>query len=243
MTLQVRFDPRATADGKIAGYGSVFDNVDSHGDSVEFGAFSKSLEAWRIKGRGPHMFLMHGAGGNPFTGSDLSVGRWTLLREDRRGLYLEGEILCRDTDLGRQIVGLIRGGVLTGLSIGFRPKKSRPGTNGVKRILTEIDLFEVSLVTEPSNPETFIDPVSATDAAYDKLQAALAAAAGGSKATTTASPTDVAADKVRAAMAAVRAAAGKAAPTPPTTKPKTYEEASDKFGAALARFKAELAKH
>lgn len=202
--LRTSFKPHVTADGRFSGYASVFGNRDSHDDLIERGAFERSLEEWRVKGRAPHMLLQHGHAIN----TDTPIGQWTLIREDARGLYVEGQLLALDTDLGRQLLSLLRGGVLTGLSIGFRPRRWRKSTEigGPKRILTEIFIFEISLVTEPSNPETFIQPLAAQDAAYDKLQAALAAVqAEAAKASgkSAANPNDPA-DRFRAALRKLR---------------------------------------
>lgn len=198
-TLRTNFTPRCDAAGKFSGYASVFGNVDSHGDVVQRGAFQRSLDEWRDRGRAPHLLLQHGYAAN----ADTPVGQWTMLREDAKGLYVQGQLLCLDTDIGRQLLGLMRGGVLFGLSIGFRVRKYTPGTTNVKRILTEVSLAEISLVTEPSNPETFLDGLSPADAAADRLRAALAAAADTTKSTTPTS-TETAADKLRAALQTLR---------------------------------------
>jgi len=100
------------------------------------------------------MKLMHGTALNPFTGYDLPIGKWNLMREDANGLYVEGKLSGLDTDMGRRIHGLMRDGVLDGLSIGYRPDKARPGPGGsskIKRNLDSISLKEVSLVDDPSN--------------------------------------------------------------------------------------------
>jgi len=203
--LKFQFAPRVSDDGKFSGYGAVFGNVDSHRDVIERGAFTKSLEAWRAKGRWPHMRLQHGSAGNVFRHDDLPIGRWLSLYEDRTGLWVEGQLLALETEQGKRLLSLMEGGVLDGLSIGFRPVKTRAGTGTVSRYLVEIDLREISLVDDPSNDLSRVAALSATD---------------------------IAADKVRAAMAALREEAAKAAETP-----------ADRFGAALQRFKSELAKH
>ena len=86
---------------------------------------------------------------------------------------------CLETDYGRRILSLMKGGALDGLSIGFRVKRSSPGRGATKRWLEEIDIREVSLVDEPSNDLARISTVKesvaavALDGAYAKMQAAL----------------------------------------------------------------------
>jgi HK97 family phage prohead protease len=169
-----------TKDGAFTGYGAVFGNVDSHKDVIERGAFSTSLSRWRARGKWPAMRLMHGDNGaNPFRFDDLPVGRWTEMREDARGLWVSGQLVgFQETEIGRRLYALMSspGGLLDGLSIGFRAVRSRPGSGAVKRYLEEIDLRELSLVTDPSNDNARVAPLSQAEAAADRLRDALAAA-------------------------------------------------------------------
>lgn len=173
---QTNFRPLVTDDGVFRGYGAVFDNIDSHADVIRRGAFDKSLRAWRAKGRFPHMRLMHGSGGNPFQHDDLPVGMWTEMREDAKGLWVEGRLLALETDQGKRLLSLMKAGVLDGLSIGFRPVRTSVGKGNVKRYLDEIDLRELSIVDDPSNDLARIAEIPAYDAAADRLREALAQA-------------------------------------------------------------------
>lgn len=177
---QTNFTPSLiTTEGRFSGYGAVFGNVDSHQDVIERGAFSKSLARWRDRGKWPAMRLMHGDNGsNPFRFDDLPVGRWTEMREDAHGLYVTGQLVgVKDTEIGRRLYALMSspGGLLDGLSIGFRPVKTRAGTGAVKRYLQELDLVELSLVTDPSNDLARVAAISPYDEAADRLREALAA--------------------------------------------------------------------
>jgi HK97 family phage prohead protease len=119
--------------GQVAGYGSVFGNVDHGLDRIEPGAFRKSL-------------LEHDTIPMLHEHRD-TVGVWSSLREDDRGLKVAGKI--SDTALGRDVRTLARDGAITGLSIGYRPTKHR--FDGDVRVLDEVSLMEVSLVTFPMN--------------------------------------------------------------------------------------------
>ena len=127
--------------GKISGYASVFDVLDSQKDVVTRGAFQKTLRAWTLHEEQPKMLWQHRL--------ESPIGKWTLLREDERGLYVEGEI-NPNTQKGREAIELLNQGAINGLSIGFRTIKSTKTPGGGRRI-HDLDLIEVSLVTIPSN--------------------------------------------------------------------------------------------
>lgn len=112
----------------IEGYASIFGEEDASGDIVRAGAFVSSL-----KDRNIPMLLQHRTG--------VRVGRWVRIVEDSYGLFVRGLI-------NRSIaLDLVKTG-LSGLSIGFRPQtySMRPDAG---RVLSKIDLVEVSLVAKP----------------------------------------------------------------------------------------------
>ncbi len=120
----------------IEGYASVFHTRDLNGDIVAPGAFKVSLARRAAPVR---MLYQHAA--------DTPIGRWTSFVEDRRGLFVRGEIIL-SSPKAREVHALLRGGALDGLSIGYQPTKARKGPVGGRRI-TEADLWEVSVVTFP----------------------------------------------------------------------------------------------
>lgn len=139
------------ADGSFSGYASLFGKVDLGKDAVERGAFAKCL---RTRGAsGIRMLFQH----DP----NEPIGAWTEIREDARGLFVRGQ-LARDVRRAREVLSLMRGGALDGLSIGFRAVKARrdPAT-GIRRII-EADLWEISVVTFPMLPEARIETVKGT---------------------------------------------------------------------------------
>ena len=99
------------ADGTFAGYGSVFGNVDSYGDVVMPGAFSDSLADWKAKGRFPPVLWQHD--------SRQPIGPFTAMREDPKGLHVEGKLLVNDVQLAREAHALISTGAIGGMSIGY----------------------------------------------------------------------------------------------------------------------------
>lgn len=135
-------------DGSFSGYASLFGSVDLGRDVVERGAFAKSL---RTRGAaGIRMLFQH----DP----NEPIGTWTELKEDARGLFVRGR-LTDGVGRSREVLNLMRGGALDGLSIGFRTVKARnDGAAGVRRIL-EADLWEISVVTFPMLPGARVEKV------------------------------------------------------------------------------------
>ncbi|MDD3371568.1 MAG: HK97 family phage prohead protease, partial [Alphaproteobacteria bacterium] len=83
---------------------------------------------------------------------------WQSIREDDNGLHVEGRLALR-TQKGGEAHELLKLGALTGLSIGYRVVSSRIDPKRKARILSEVDLFEISLVTFPANDAARIDDV------------------------------------------------------------------------------------
>jgi HK97 family phage prohead protease len=134
--------------GSFCGYASVFGEVDLGKDVIERGAFEHSL----IK-RGSHgirMLYQH----DPRE----PIGAWTSIREDARGLYVEGT-LAPGVARAKEVHSLMKTGALDGLSIGFQTlKASKVDSEGVRRIL-EADLWEISVVTFPMLPTARVSDV------------------------------------------------------------------------------------
>lgn len=127
----------------IEGYASVFGQVDQGNDVVATGAYSKSLKALQGAGRAVKMLWQH----DPRD----PIGVWDEVSEDGKGLYVRGRILTEITR-GRDAAALVGAGAIDGLSIGYRTVKATKDRDG-RRVLAELDLWEVSLVTFPMLPE------------------------------------------------------------------------------------------
>jgi len=78
------------------------------------------------------------------------IGVWDEVREDDTGLWVKGRLL-RDVAKGREAAELIAAGAIDGLSIGYRTVKASKNDKG-QRVLQELELWEVSLVTFPMLP-------------------------------------------------------------------------------------------
>jgi len=138
----------------IEGYASLFDQTDQGGDVVGKGAYAASLTKLAAEGRRVKMLWQHDPA--------QPIGVWDELREDARGLYVKGRLL-EGTQKGREAITLIEAGAIDGLSIGYRTVKAAKTERG-ERLLKELELWEVSLVTFPMLPTARVaakdDPLS-----------------------------------------------------------------------------------
>ena len=148
---------------RIGGYASLFGKADQGGDIVQKGAYAASLKAMSKAGRKVKMLWQH----DP----TQPIGVWDEVREDTKGLWVEGRILP-DLRVGAEALALLKAGAIEGLSIGYRTIRATKASEG-RRLLHELDLWEVSLVTFPMLPEARVEAEAKAD---DHLAQALAEA-------------------------------------------------------------------
>ena len=153
--LDFGFEVKAVnEDGTIEGYGSVFGVKDSYADIIQKGAFEKSIKAHKEQKSMPALLWQHDAA--------QPIGVWTDMTEDAKGLRLKGK-LAMDTVKGKEAHALLKMGAINGLSIGFMTKQSKYDEKTEIRTLTEVELWEVSLVTFPANTKARVTQVKSAD--------------------------------------------------------------------------------
>lgn len=142
------------ADGTFTGYASVFGEIDSYRDVVVAGAFDKSLESrYRAKGRkGVPMLDQHD------TRTPVGLFPIDMIVDDGKGLLVEGHINMR-VQKGVENHALAEQGALSGLSIGYTTELDEWDEAGQVRILREVDLWEISMVTFPAGDSARITNV------------------------------------------------------------------------------------
>lgn len=141
-TPSFRFEGKATAQGRVAGLASPFGGEpDAYGDVIARGAFAASLRKHIDEGTSPAMLWAHDQA--------RPIGVWDTLEERSDGLHVEGTLALKTKD-GAEAFEHLRAGAITGLSIGFMvaPKGADYVQGG--RLLKQIDLAEISLVTIPA---------------------------------------------------------------------------------------------
>lgn len=131
--------------GKFSGYASVFGGVDSYGDTIIKGAFESTL---RANGK-PKMFWNHDW--------NMPIGKWTVAKEDDKGLFVEGE-LTPGLTLSEDVKAALKHGTLDGLSIGGFLKAGDYEETEKGRIIRKWSkLMEVSPVVFPADGAARID--------------------------------------------------------------------------------------
>lgn len=138
----------------IAGYASVFGVIDSQNDVIVKGAF-KSIEARDVR-----LLWQHDAG--------KPIGVIKSLSEDEYGLKFEAEINNK-IEAGREASELIKQKAICGLSIGFSINSSSYNEKGM-RVISDVNLAEISVVTFPANSQAEITYVkSRNNSSLDEL--------------------------------------------------------------------------
>lgn len=148
-----RVERRAADDGKttVTGYAAVFGEVTSIGgyfdEVIARGAFTTTIASTDVLA-----YFDHDRG--------RILGRTTSgtlrLIEDERGLAVEIDL--PDTTDGRDVRTLIERGDIRGMSFGFRVTREEWDETGAipKRTIHEVELREVSIVSEPAYDGTSI---------------------------------------------------------------------------------------
>ncbi|MCG6122782.1 MAG: HK97 family phage prohead protease [Microvirga sp.] len=152
-----------TEDGEFEGYASLFGVPDLTRDVVRPGAFAGSLV--KRGASGVRMLWQHDPG--------EPIGAWLDIHEDRRGLFVRGR-LNMAVARAREAHALIRERAVDGLSIGFRVQRSTKERSTGRRILEQVDLWEISIVTFPMLPAARVSHVKGVDS----LALAISKAAG-----------------------------------------------------------------
>ena len=141
------FEVKATAEENniftFEGYASTFNNVDHGDDIVIRGAFSNSL----AKNSQVPILWQHQM-------SEV-IGISVQLYEDDKGLFIKGNLPKDDTLVSGRIIPQMKVGSIKEMSIGFFTKNYDRAKDGI-RLLKEIDLFEVSLVTKAMNSQALV---------------------------------------------------------------------------------------
>ncbi len=127
----------------VQGYASLFGKTDQGDDVVQKGAYAASLKRLAARQGRVKMLWQHDPG--------QPIGVWDEVKEDATGLWVKGRILPQ-VERGREVAALVQAGAIDGLSIGYRTVKAERDGKG-QRLLSELELWEVSLVTFPMLPE------------------------------------------------------------------------------------------
>lgn len=141
-------------EGVIAGYASVFGNVDSYGDIVVKGAFTKFLSEIGRTGKKISVYYGHN-----MEDPRANIGLVTELEEKDRGLWFKAQLDLSGDTYGRLVYEQLKDGRLDSMSFGYSIVDASSTKDGYE--LRELRLFEVSVVPIPANDQALITEVKA----------------------------------------------------------------------------------
>lgn len=124
------------------GYASTFGNIDLGGDRVARGAFAETI---RLQKNLPVLWQHR---------HDDPIGIFTELREDGKGLFVQGQLPKDDTFVSGRVIPQMKIGSINKMSIGYSVEDF--SYDGDVRDLNKLHLWEISLVTIPMNPEAAV---------------------------------------------------------------------------------------
>jgi Escherichia/Staphylococcus phage prohead protease len=158
--LEIREDGR-TITGLAAPYGTpveIHEAGRSYTESLVRGAFADDTTS-------PNTIPLMAR--HPKSDDTLPIGVTLTLREENDGLH--GDWKVSKTELGDEVLELVRDGAISGLSIGFIPNQDRWSTDkrNVQRVRAHLD--HVAIVRVPAYPTARIMGVRAAQASTAPL--------------------------------------------------------------------------
>lgn len=141
--------------GTFTGMASIYGNKDLGGDVVEPGAFAKTLSD---KGGEVPILWQHDSR------EPIGIGKLTDFAD---GLHIQGNLAIESSPVAQKAYGLMKRGILKGLSIGYDTVRS--DVKDTTRYLKELKLWEVSIVTFPMNELATVGSVKAVEDARVEL--------------------------------------------------------------------------
>ncbi len=142
-TTFTKSEPLPTVDGKIdsvviEGYASTND-VDRHGDIVPTSVWEAGMKNYL---KNPVILAYHD--------HSEPAGRMVEHRIDEKGLWVKARISAAAED----VFNLVKDGVLTAFSIGFRIVDAEYNSAAELFVVKELELHEISVVSVPANQNT-----------------------------------------------------------------------------------------
>ncbi|MDO9357873.1 MAG: HK97 family phage prohead protease [Polaromonas sp.] len=145
-------------DQTFTGYASVFNKVDSYGDTIVKGAYADTLKTHGM----PKMFFNHESYAVP-------IGKWVEAKEDDYGLLLTGEFTPGNS-MAQEVRAALKHGTVDSLSIGYSLKKGDFDETANGRTIKKVArLAETSIVTFPADSFAKVDLSSVKNMDFEAL--------------------------------------------------------------------------
>ena len=152
----IKSDTPPTTDGKIAsitieGYASTND-ADRHGDIVPASVWEAGIKNYL---KNPVILAYHD--------HSEPIGRMVEHKVDGKGLWVKARISAA----AEEVYNLVKDGVLTAFSIGFRIVDAEYNSAAELFVVKELELHEISVVSVPANQNTLFSLSKAFDTAEE----------------------------------------------------------------------------
>lgn len=151
ITVGIKADAEASAEGRFTGYASVFGNKDSYGDVVVKGAFAESLKSYGENGAGIPCYWSH-----QMSDPMMNIGQTVKAVEDEHGLFVEVK-LDMDNPNAAYTHKLIKEGRVNQMSFAFDVLDyafAESEEHGEYLELRKMKIHEVSVVQVGANQAT-----------------------------------------------------------------------------------------
>ena len=157
--LTKSFEMKANENGVIEGYFSTYDKTpDSYGDIIEPGAFTETFKRRKESGHPFPLCFNH----------DFSaiIGAVDSVEDTEKGPFISAHFL--DTQLAQDVRKRLLSGAIYQFSFAYdvlerrMPSKEEKDA-GVENVLTELEVFEISVVTVPANQNAVATEVKSAE--------------------------------------------------------------------------------
>jgi HK97 family phage prohead protease len=139
--------------------------VDRQREQIRRGAFADTIARWKASGKRIPVHWDHkGEASNVIGAIDPAT-----MMETAEGLYVEGRLDLDDSDTAREAWRSMKDNRVA-LSFGYLVLDSTKRRDGIKE-LRQLDLFEISIVPAPANPDTrFLSLKSMDDQELERVR-------------------------------------------------------------------------
>ena len=138
---------KADEAGKVSGFFSTYDKEpDSYGDIIEPGAFTGTFERRKATGHPFPMCFNHDF--------DKVIGAINEYNDQSKGFFVDGDFI--ETQQAQDVRTMVKSGAIYQFSFAYDILRRRDPTEeeakaGVKQVLQELEVYEISIVTVPAN--------------------------------------------------------------------------------------------
>ena len=167
---RVRFEA-AQGDLSVSGYATIFDSFYAVAGGPEAGGFLERITATATtkSARGDDVPLLINHQGLPIARTSSGT---LILAPDKIGLAISAVNLDPANPDVQRVASAIARGDVSQMSFAFRPVVQSWNADYTQRTISEVKLFDVSIVTSPANPATSIGLRTGRSLRQAQLQAA-----------------------------------------------------------------------